>query len=197
LKERYYVAAYWQSRKESLETCANKGLQCLQQLTQFGYPFAKWYEKAETMEEALHRPVDIDLENVKRIMMTEGEYYQPEEPFYEWGYRLALWSYDAETDTSSSLSISCGCTVENVTNRFILYLPQISGNEDLFTVPSLLNLLSLVIAVWSPQQALVTSSEYTHKQWEEAKTKPSFLDGLPICVIFKPLKRFRCLPPLI
>jgi hypothetical protein len=159
-----FVGAYWGARPESREECATRVSRFLSQIAQKRPEFSAWHRLARTKKKALESRIGLSVEEVQKALTTHrGDI--DKKPIPELGYIAGLWN--GRDDAGMRLFVTCGCYSERVSNAVVLDLPKKHNNPDLFDPNLLLSLLVDIVDAFDPDDAVVTSSEYTQEHVEE------------------------------
>ncbi len=151
MKETHYIGAYWLTRGEAPEACAQRAVTLLEHLATCDSSFTHWFEKGWTLEEALRHRVEPRTDALLEAFRRQEE--RPE----ELGFSLGLWNGDTTQD-ASRLSLTCGCASPWVSNACVVHLPEEgSAAQRLLQAPVLARILRAMVLAWDPEWGVASS----------------------------------------
>ena len=161
MTDRYSIRAYWGSRKEGMDVCADRLLDFfLKMESQVGIG-CSWYQKGKSFRQALKLGVNVLERETLMKLLNSGVNRKDfsKEVIVDLGFHVALWNGKKEKEVAS-LSINCGSYCQT---------PGIGGNRVLFDLPEdlgslskseqMLKLFTLILDVWEPERACVCSDD--------------------------------------
>ncbi|OJT25565.1 hypothetical protein BO221_06745 [Archangium sp. Cb G35] len=156
MKETYYVGAYWLSRRETAEACAQR-TKCLFRLLAACDPsLSQWFEKGSTLEEALTHRIEPDMASLMNIF---SEQTREEGRFADEGFSLGLWNGQTQ-EAESSLSLLCGDASIWVPNCCVFEPPaQGPAKERMLQAPVLARIMHAMAVAFEPEWGIATSQE--------------------------------------
>lgn len=152
----YYVGAYWLSRGEAAEACAQRAESLFRLLASCDPSLSQWFEKGSTLEEALTHRIAPDAASLVKVFSEQA---QKEGRFAEEGFSLALWNGQTQ-EAASSLSFLCGDASIWVSNLCLLYPPHDGpAAERVIQASVLAQILRAMAVAFEPEWGIVTSRE--------------------------------------
>ena len=144
-----FIGAYWAGRRETKEQCARRVADFLTRIE--SHPStSQWFPKGKSARVSTRVPVLVTLEGVLPFLRTNNR-DSDGSAIEELGFNLGLWN-----GSSVGLTITCGAFSPTIRNCVVLSLPATAdvGADD---IAPLRALLEAVIAVWEPDNAVLTS----------------------------------------
>ena len=162
----FYIGAYWGSRAEPLEQVKNKILQTLQTLAEIDEQFLNWYEGGNSRKQALEKKVSIDANTLERLcleMVKKGEL--DEKGFAKMGFLFGVWSGHLDDESSGiSLNVGGAFTSPHLCNSCVITLPfEGVARERLLQVDRAKKSITILVEIWSPDYAVLTSHQLRDK----------------------------------
>jgi Immunity protein 52 len=162
--QRYMVGAYWGSRRESVEQCADRLQRFLASLADCDPRLATWHEKGRSQKEALEKRINVADREHLLDLLSRGRNRRDvgRSVIEELGFNVALWN-GGDEQNESALSVTCGlhATTPNanagLSNAVVLSMPRDLG--DLGRADSMARVLAAVAQAWEPQWAGVMSRD--------------------------------------
>jgi hypothetical protein len=161
----FYVGAYWGSRQESVDDCANRALRLLRGLGALHPAFDTWYRRGSSLPEALQHRVIPEREAISSLLKS-GQIRTDIDGFVieELGYSMNMWT---GKEAPAELSIGCGKFIrsEPVKNAVILTLPRSVGDITELSRPTTARaVIQLLVDCWEPDWVTWTSREWRNAQ---------------------------------
>jgi len=160
MSETYYLGAYWGPRQEDAQACAQRLAHMVRLLEPIDPLFARWFKSAKTLKESLKRPLDTDLEGlrkyVQRAMMKDDRRL----PMPDLGFSVWLWNGGSGGDDAWFDSL-CGGYWERANNRCVLRAPEEGaiGGRVLATVFQT-DVLRAMTTAWDPDWGVAISNKH-------------------------------------
>jgi hypothetical protein len=150
MMETYYAGSYWLSRAESAEACALRAENFFRLLSRCDPTFNRWFEQANSREEALTLRFEPDAATFLKMFAKE----RPRD--VDW-YSTWVWNGEGDGDASSA-RFSCGSSSRLIANTCVL-APPAAGPvaERVLRAPVLTQILRATILAWEPEWGIVTS----------------------------------------
>jgi hypothetical protein len=187
MKESYYAGVYWRGRKESARECARRAETFFDLLSRCDPMYARWFEQADSLEEALRLPFEPTGETLLRFFSRKTE------PRGDEGFSLGAWTGHEEDGRGSMTNFLCGDSSGAYSNLCLLYLPcQAPEAERVLRLPVLKAILRAMVQAWEPDWGVITSDDlraclspegdvgtfvgwltYYSRQWGEVPALPS------------------------
>ena len=170
----FFVGAYWSSRKESIEQCADRLRKFFVALTASDPFLATWLEKGRSRKQALEKTADIREQSYLLGLLDRGRNRRDVggTVIEELGFRVGLWN-GGNGEKAAGLSITCGLywTSPNpnasLSNCVTLDLPEDLG--ELKQAERMSGVLAAVAQAWEPDWASVMSREAMNARAFDAK----------------------------
>jgi hypothetical protein len=166
--ETYYAGAYWLSRHESAEACAQRAEAYLRLLAPLDPTWAHWFEKATTLQEALKL-------RIAPITATfEGLFAQEEHRLLADGYTLGLWNGEPHASATRT-NFACGTSSRFVSNACVLDPPLPARSpvgERIVTAKTLSRVLRAMALAWEPDWGVVMSHAHRDMLRADGKLPP-------------------------
>jgi hypothetical protein len=151
--EIYFLGAYWGDRKESVEECANRVVECLSAIPKCDEAFSRWYLTGRSRKEALEGEFLVTREAVKQqLLKGRNRRDVGGEVIENLGFSLNLWNGGKDSQ-DVRFSIQCGTYAANpnLCNSCLLNLPSEGlPRERVLRVDALLCLMGAVVAGFDP-----------------------------------------------
>ena len=172
--ETYYLGAYWGPRPEDAAACAQRLDHMVRLLKPVDPLFAQWFKSAKSLKESLKRPLDSELEGlrryIQRVMMKDDRRV----PMPSLGFSVWLWNGGSGGD-DMWFSIGCGGFSEQVPNTCVLRTPgQGLIGERVLATPFQTEALRAIATAWDPDWGVAMS--HAHRDIIEKKC-PDVLVG--------------------
>lgn len=154
-----YAGAYWGPRRESIDRCADRFIDCLAGIAKFGDVFAKWYEKGKSSRDARARIIDVQSRESVVRLLEKGRNRRDIDGsvIADLGFHLGVWN-GAGRQRAASFSVTCGLYNQNpnLSNAVVLNLPEDLG--ELADKERCVELLAALVRAWEPEWAGVIST---------------------------------------
>ena len=156
--ERFTLAGYWGSRKETAERCEERLLGFLRRIGDVSPLLQRWYRKGSK-----RNPKEFVLQNgsdevLRSLLRGVNRRDVDRVPIPELGYSFSAWNGAQDDNESASLSVHCGGDSHDVPNSCVLSLPY--GGEragQILSVETLRQLVEVLIDQWDPDRAVIQS----------------------------------------
>jgi hypothetical protein len=160
--ETYYAGAYWLARPESAEDCARRAARFFYLLGRCDPAWTRWYEKADSFEEARKLQFTTDAANFQKL------FAQKENQIGD-GFTLHLWTGDNLQETSL-VDVACGSADPWFRPGCVLE-PYAEGpiSERVLTAPIMAEVLRAMALAWDPEWGVATSEAHRDSVTEKAK----------------------------
>lgn len=146
-----FIGAYWGSRREGKEACAQRASDFFERIRHFP-ELDRWLKKGRSVKAARRVQVPLDASGILAFWKPERRDVDGSE-IVDLGFSLSLWN-----GRDASLAIRCGLFAPAMSNSLVLYLGEVPEVNDQYLVV-LRSLLDIVIEVWSPDSAVATSHQ--------------------------------------
>jgi len=148
--ETYHLGAYWGPRQEDAEACAKRMAHMVRLLEPVDPLFARWFKSAKTLKETLKRPLDSDIEGLRKYIQRVVMKDDRRMPMPDLGFHLWLWNGESGGG-DMWLSVACGGYSEHVPNRCILRAPHKGAASDrVLTTAFQVEVLRAIATAWEP-----------------------------------------------
>ncbi|WNG23789.1 hypothetical protein F0U62_06920 [Cystobacter fuscus] len=157
MTDSYYAGVYWPARLESAEECARRTETFFRLLARCDETFARWYEQADSAEEALQRGFTPDYETLLRF------YRREENQLGKDGFSFGAWTGHVEDGRGVMLSLTCGDASGAYPNCCVLYLPWPEVEPEgarVVVAPVLVNVMRAMVLAWEPLVGVVATDEW-------------------------------------
>jgi len=162
MRETYYAGSYWLARPESAEVCARRAAHFFHLLGRCDPAWNRWYETADSFEEARERQFTTDVANFQ--MRFSARVKQNEDDFPFW-----LWTGDNLEETSGVNGL-CGSSSPWLPSSCVLE-PYAQGShaERVLTASVMTEVLRAMALAWDPEWGVATSDAHRDSVTEKAK----------------------------
>ena len=165
--EQFYLAAYWGPRAEGVEACAERLLQCVEDLRSLSDVMSSWFRKGASRSAKLAIAWEPSAV-VGLLRAGQNRKDSGGEVMDELGYRVGLWNGNVSAPVSMSVTCGANPRTPGVMNAFVLQLPELElGGPDvagLYGGGRLRSGLRSVVECWDPDWAVVTSNSLRNAQ---------------------------------
>ncbi|ADO72036.1 immunity 52 family protein [Stigmatella aurantiaca] len=160
--ETYYAGSYWLARPESAEVCARRAALFFHLLGRCDPAWTRWYEKADSFEEALKLPFTTEAVNFQKLFAREERQIGD-------GFIFHLWTGDSLQE-ASVVDVTCGSADPWLRTHCVLR-PCDEGRtgERVLTAPVMTEVLRAMALAWQPEWAVATSEVHRDSVTEKAK----------------------------
>ncbi|AVH44753.1 Imm52 family immunity protein [Agrobacterium salinitolerans] len=169
--ESYFAAAYWSSRKETLEECTRRATCFLANLAGVSDTLRGWREKSKSRKKALtQKMISIECSDDVRVMLEKGRNRRDMDRsiIEELGFGFGLWNGEAGSD-EAGLSVRCGIyNASGVSNAVVLNLPR---SFDPASGKTVLALARSFIDAWEPESFVLTTNRRNREELIKAEAK--------------------------
>lgn len=151
--ETYYAGSYWLARPESAEACARRAARFFHLLGRCDPAWARWYEKADSFEEARKLEFTTDAANFQKLFAQE------EHQLWD-SFTFHFWTGD-NLQESSLVDVICGSAAPRPPLSCVLN-PYAKGpiSERVLTAPVMTDVLRAMALAWDPEWGVVASHQY-------------------------------------
>lgn len=154
--DNFYVGAYWGSRGEPVDACAQRLARFLADLAATSPLLGSWFKTANSRRAALKRPIGASEESLRELLLA-GRARRDDETrsvITELGFSVGMWNGQ---DVPVGLRVRCGApvSVQGMTsNVVVMQLPTAEGDGlALYRREVALAVMRSVVAVWQPSWA--------------------------------------------
>jgi hypothetical protein len=162
------LGLYWPAREQPFEECVTLSLETFRALQANGYK--RFFHLGYGRRKALEDEFAVSVESVSALLAkgVNRTDLLPREPIPELGWRLGVWSGDAD-DESYSVAIHCGCYSLRVGNSVLLKLPS-KGPHSLAASPDgALSVYQALVDLWHPSKAVLCAGRIS---WDGGRIVP-------------------------
>ena len=128
---RYKLRAYWGTRRESAESCAERLYRFFEAIKTSDDVFAKWYHRGRSRKEALQKPIRTGdmAEIISLVEAGRNRYDVGKQPIDDLGFGVGIWNGGNEPGRDITLSVRCGLYSETpgLGNIVTLHFPEELG----------------------------------------------------------------------
>jgi hypothetical protein len=155
MMETYYAGSYWLARPESAEACARRAELFFHLLGRCDPAWTRWYEKADSFEEARRLQFTTDAANFQKLLAQEERQIGD-------GFTFHLWTGDNLQETSL-VDVVCGSANPRPPSSCVLR-PYDEGpiSERVLTASVMAEVLRAMALAWEPEWGVATSE--AHRQ---------------------------------
>jgi hypothetical protein len=153
MQETYYAGTYWLARSESAESCAQRAERFFRSLGRCDPAWNRWYEPADSFEEARKLQVNTDAASFQKLFAREDHQIDD-------GFSFGLWTGDNLQETSS-VGGTCGSAAPRPPSTCVLK-PYDEGiiAERVLTAPVMTEVLRAMALAWEPEWGVATSHRH-------------------------------------
>jgi hypothetical protein len=175
----YFLGAYWQPRKESIEECADRFLAFFADLVRCDDMMSRWFELGRSRKQALKRQIDLADRDSLLDLLEGGRHWTDYDHrlMEDMGFAAMIWN-GGDDHSSARLTVSCGCysDFKPFPNNVIMDLPHDLGS--LADVSHMRCIMASVVAAWEPLWAGVLSFDAHDKRQGEGPVVNPFVDWM-------------------
>ncbi|MEU6641930.1 Imm52 family immunity protein [Saccharomonospora sp. NPDC046836] len=158
---RFHLGAYWGSRAESVEDCADKLARCLSGLRAADPLFADWFKLGKSKEDALKFRIDTSRQGLSRLLregrdvltLNNGE-------VHELGCSRSL----ERERTFRLVQYSLLCRGFPNPNVYLLKFPPLEESFELHRAVLVKQIFETVVDIWGPEWAIFATSK--RRDWQ-------------------------------
>jgi hypothetical protein len=161
--ETYYAGSYWLARPESAEACAQRAERFFHLLARCDPAWTRWYETADSLEEARKRRFTTDAANFQKLFGEKENRI---------GDCLKFWLWTGDTlQETSRVNGRCGSADPRLSSTCVLQ-PYDEGpvGERVLTAPVMTGVLRAMALAWDPEWGVATSHQHRDSVTERAKS---------------------------
>jgi len=152
MSESYSAGAYWGSRQESAEECAQRAETFFRLLAECHPSYAHWYAKSNSTSKKLQPGFEPTRETFLRFF-AKKKYRSGTNGFY-----FGAWTGQEEEEQGGAVTLFCGTQGEYASNHVLLYLPvEAPGREQLLTPVVLSGVMRALALAWAPDWGVAVS----------------------------------------
>jgi hypothetical protein len=169
-----HLVSHWSARKASLEESARDCESFFQKLAGLDEVFSTWYQKGRSRAEALSKPVRPNLSTLEALLWKGRHFGDYDGKLLEGlGFSLHLWNgRDKSSDglgVNISLHVGADTRHPERPNHSIIQLPRnVPTAPHPYPKPFLVDLMRLVVEVWKPDCARISSGQLAHELYHES-----------------------------
>jgi hypothetical protein len=151
----FFAGVYWPARRESVEVCAERAEHFFRLLSGCDPLYARWFEQADSLEEALGLRFEPTRETLLRLFKSRRYNAGP------FGFRFSAWTGHEEDGHGGVVMLNCGSARVPPPGSCLLDLPQAGAEEQrILTAPMLTEILRALVVAWEPDWGGVISENY-------------------------------------
>ena len=152
------IGGYWGPRAQPEDDAAAAAERTLRALAAADPSLARWYETADSAEEALSLAVEPTVERLRELLRENRD--DDGDVMESLGRRLTLWNGE---EPGASLSVHAGGTSSWVPNNAVLTLPERTPALDAVAERA----LRALVDIWRPDRGVVIGDELFDMQEDE------------------------------
>jgi len=165
--ETYYTGTYWGPRQEDAERCAQRLAHLARLLAPVDPLFAQWFKSAKTLKESLKRPLDSDIDGLRRYIQRKMMKDDRRVPMPELGFSVWLWN-GGSGGGNAWLQMAFGGYSERVPNSCGLQAPDEGPiGERVLSSSFQTEVLRAIATAWDPDWGVAIS--HAHRDIIEKK----------------------------
>jgi hypothetical protein len=166
--ETYYLGAYWGPRQEDAQLCAERMTHMVRLIERVDPLFAHWFKSAKSTKESLKRPLDSDIEGLRKYIQSRLMRDSARKPIPALGFSVHLWNGTSGGD-DAWLGIGCGGYSEHVFNSCVLRAPHKGPvAERVLTTSFQTEVLRAIATAWDPDWGVAIS--HAHRDLSDKKS---------------------------
>jgi hypothetical protein len=160
MSETYYIGAYWGPRQEDAEACAQRVAHMVRLLAPVDPLFGRWFKCVKSLKESLKRPLDSDIEGLRKYIQSRVMRDSVRVPMPDLGFSVNLWN-GGSGDDDVWLNFLCGGYTENVSNACVLRTPYKGrAAEHVLTTAFQTEALRAIATAWDPDSGMAISNAH-------------------------------------
>ncbi|KFE70559.1 immunity 52 family protein [Hyalangium minutum] len=160
--ETYYVGSYWLARPEAASVCAQRAERFFRLLGRCDPAWTRWYEPADSFEDARQRPFATDAANFQKFFAQKDNQVGDSLSFH-------LWTGDTLEETSG-VDGRCGSANRRLASLCLLKsYKQEPPVDRVLTAPVMTEVLRAMALAWEPEWGVATSEAHRDSVTEKAK----------------------------
>ena len=160
-----YVGAYWSSRVQSVDDCAERIVDYLGLLASLDSRLDGWGGCARLDYDAA-LPIDRVDAVVDMLRRGQSTRESDDQIIDKLGYSLNLWNNASGRENKASMAYRGGSSLPHVLNNVVLQLPDSAAAPTLYTPSVALSLITSVVDIFSPDYCVWTNDRLTELQNE-------------------------------
>jgi len=172
--ESYYLGVYWGARKETAGGCAQRAAGLIACLSRCDPALEKWYEKGQSLEDALRFRLNLTAESLESLLVRESNRSDVTgERIENLGFRLSAWTGKNDGE-AATLTVRCGCYADApILNSCIVGLP-FSGPAAarLLQTKTLIAAMRCMVSSWDPDWGVVMSRAFQTRAFRVSPMGP-------------------------
>jgi hypothetical protein len=154
-----YIGAYWGSRPEAVEACAERLAQFLKVLSATHRLLDMRFKTGRV---AKRGPIDVDAFALKDVLLKGRSRGADGSIIDEIGFTVGLWNGDR---TAAGLTVSCGAGSRTVGNAVVVKPPDVDGaGLDVYQPGIARKVIEGMVECWGPEWATWSSVEMYDRQ---------------------------------
>jgi len=163
--ETYYAACYWGAREESLEQCTSRLFNFMECFTKLHHSFSTWLDVNakgyKGYKAGVTRVLRInDVDEIRSLLLEDRATNDDGRVLEELGFSVFL-TNKLNKEPGTSISVTCGCTVDGVPSCCVIDLPYGSGTgSEVLTTDVLTSIMNCLVSSWNPTWGIVQSGHY-------------------------------------
>ncbi|MDC0710952.1 immunity 52 family protein [Stigmatella sp. ncwal1] len=158
----YYIGSYWLARRETSTECAERAETLLRLLGQYEPVWERWYETADSFEEARKLPLQPEAAAFEKLFGRKKNRVGD-------GFNFWLWAGDHPVETTS-VSAACGSSTPFVNSVCVLKPPSEGAVADrVLSVSVMTGALRAMALAWAPEWGVATSENHRDAVWQRPK----------------------------
>ena len=162
--ESFYLASYWKNRPETIDMVVEKVLNYLKKLSLIHINFKTWYEKGESLEDALKRKFKFNNLYIRnKIIESRTKEEIDKLGFCSIGFPISGWSGHIKDGYAYRFSICVGHISDLFFNSCVLSIPSVGEFREKILNEYTSDIISLMVDVFEPDSAVLTSFQLRDK----------------------------------
>lgn len=158
IKDSFYIGAYWEARKESLEASTNRTLSYFQRIISLHPIFNTLYEPGWSKKKALEKPIEFNITYFQKKLvkgLKKGEI--DADGFCILGFNFSCWSEKSD-GVSWFMHVSTGSYSPYLTNSNVISFSSLKEDDKVLTLNLFIKIMEVMINSWEPEYCILGSS---------------------------------------
>jgi hypothetical protein len=150
MSETYHLGVYWGPRQEDAQACAQRMAHMVQLLKPVDPLFARWFKCVKSLKESLKRPLEPDVEGLRKYIQSRVMRDSKRVPMPQLGFSVHLWNGERGGE-DVWLNLGCGGYSAQVPNSCVLRAPDEGpSGERVLTDAFQTEVLRALATAWDP-----------------------------------------------
>lgn len=162
MSDGFHLGAYWGSRPEPVEDCADKLARSLDRLAVTHALLSEWFKRGSSEADALRWRISTSRANLVQLLQAgHGGREMENGEFVDLGFHFGAWN---GSSSAAGLNVRCGAVNALTPNVFVVNFPSPDEALELHRAEKVRAIFESLVEIWNPDWAIFATSQM--REWQ-------------------------------